>query len=94
VVRHHGQLQRILRHRHVIVAPGASPASCQSGTVSTISLVNPAKPVTADDIAQIRRHIGELTKVGEPEIHEVVLRCTRARRQVLRSMPAAKPTLH
>src|SRR6267378_60902 len=55
---------------------------------------NPAEPVTADDIAQTRRHIGELTKVGEREIHEVVLHCTRARRQTLRSMPTAKPTLH
>jgi hypothetical protein len=55
---------------------------------------NPAKPVTADDIAQTRRHIGELTKVGEREIHEVVLHCTRARRQTLHSMPTPKPTLH
>jgi hypothetical protein len=40
---------------------------------------NPTKPVTADDIMQTRRNIRELTKVGEREIHEVVLPCTRAR---------------
>jgi hypothetical protein len=55
---------------------------------------NPTKPVTADDIAQTRRHIRELTKVGEREIHEVVLSCTRARRQFLNSVATTKPTLH
>jgi hypothetical protein len=39
---------------------------------------NPTKPVTADDIAQTSRNIRELTKVGEREIHEAVLSCTRA----------------
>jgi len=38
---------------------------------------NPTKPVTADDIVQTRRHVRELTKIGEREIHEVVL--SRAR---------------
>jgi hypothetical protein len=51
---------------------------------------NPTKPVTADDIAQTRRNIGELTRVAEREIHEVVLSCTRARRQLLNSVP--RPT--
>jgi hypothetical protein len=55
---------------------------------------NPTKPVMTDDIVQTRRHIRELTKVGEREIHEVVLSCTRARRQLLSSIPTAKPTLH
>jgi hypothetical protein len=55
---------------------------------------NPTKPETADDIAQTRRHIRELTKVGEREIHEVVLSCTRARRQLLDSVPTTKPILH
>jgi hypothetical protein len=39
---------------------------------------NPTKPVTADDIAQTRRNIGELTRVAEREIHEAVLSCTHA----------------
>jgi len=55
---------------------------------------NPTKPVTADDVAQTRRNIRELTKVGEREIHEIVLSCTRARRQLLNSVPITKPTLH
>ena len=36
----------------------------------------------ADDLAQTRCNIRELTKVGEREIHEAVLSCTRARRQL------------
>ena len=55
---------------------------------------NPTKPVTADDIVQTRRHVRELTKVGEHEIHEVVLSCTRARRQLLNSVPTTKPSRH
>jgi hypothetical protein len=55
---------------------------------------SPTKAVTADDIAQTRRHIRELTKVGEREIHEIVLSCTRARRQLLNSVPTTKPTRH
>jgi hypothetical protein len=55
---------------------------------------NPTKPVTAADIAQTRRNIRELAKVGEREIHEVVLSCARARRQLLNSVPIAKPTRH
>jgi len=48
---------------------------------------NPTKPVTATDIAQTRRNIRELTKVGEREIQEVVLSCTHTRRQLLNSVP-------
>ncbi|MGA7263550.1 MAG: hypothetical protein WBX30_22035 [Stellaceae bacterium] len=55
---------------------------------------NPTKPVTADDIAQTRCNIRELTKVGEREMHEVVLSCTRARRQFLNSVRITKPTRH
>jgi hypothetical protein len=55
---------------------------------------NPAKPASADDIAQTRRHIRELTKVCEREIHEAVLCCTRARRQMPDSASTTKPTLH
>jgi hypothetical protein len=55
---------------------------------------NPAKPVAADDIAETRRNIRALTKVGEREIHEAVLSCARARRQLLNSTPMTKPTLH
>lgn len=55
---------------------------------------NPAKPVSPDDIPQTRRNIRELTKIGEREIHEVVLSCTRARRQLLKSAATPKPSLH
>jgi hypothetical protein len=43
---------------------------------------NPTKPATAEDVAQVRATSGP-TKVGEREIHEAVLSCVRARRQLL-----------
>jgi hypothetical protein len=55
---------------------------------------DPTKPTTVDDIAQALGNVRELTRISEREIHEAVLSCTRARRQTLRSMPTAKPTLH
>jgi len=36
----------------------------------------------------------EMTKIAEREIHAVVLACTRARRQLLASLPAHKATRH
>jgi hypothetical protein len=55
---------------------------------------NPTKSVTADDIAQTRRQVRELTKVCEREIHEVVLSCTRARRQILTSVHTTTTPRH
>jgi hypothetical protein len=55
---------------------------------------DPSKRVTADDIAQTRRNLRESTKVGEREIHDAVLSCTPARRQLLNSVPTTKPTRH
>jgi hypothetical protein len=55
---------------------------------------DPNKPATFEDIAQALDNVRELTRISEREIHEVVLCCTRARRQTLRSVPTAKPSLH
>ena len=55
---------------------------------------NPTKSATEDDISQTCRNVRELTRVGEREIHEVVLSCTRARRQLLIAMPTIKPIFH
>jgi hypothetical protein len=44
--------------------------------------------------AQALGNVPELTRISQREIHGAVLSSTRARRQTLRSMPTAKPTLH
>ena len=81
--------------RSVPIAPSThSPELCGIFDRLYEPAGNPTKPVTADDIVRTRRNIGELTKVGEREIHEVVLSCARARRQLLNSVPIAKPTRH
>ena len=56
--------------------------------------VGDAKPVTDKGMETTLRHIREMTRNAEHEIHAVVLACTRARRQMLAGMPASKPTVH
>jgi len=55
---------------------------------------DPGKPATPADVAATLGHLREFTRIAEHEMHELVLSCTRARRQMLRSMPAAKPVVH
>jgi hypothetical protein len=40
------------------------------------------------------KHVRELTRIMETEIHEAVLSCTRARRQMLESVVTKNPTMH
>lgn len=56
-----------------------------------------ARDPKADDRTQLEttfKHLRELTRIMETEIHEAVLSCTRARRQRLEATPTAKPTIH
>ena len=52
------------------------------------------KAATVGDIEDILRHMREMTRIAEHEMHAVVLSCKRARRDMLASLPARKPTLH
>ena len=56
--------------------------------------VDDAKPVTEKGMETTLRHIREMTRNAEHEIHAVVLAYTRARRQMLAAMPTSKPTVH
>jgi hypothetical protein len=40
------------------------------------------------------KHLRELTRIMETEIHEAVLACTRARRQMIEGIRTEKPTVH
>jgi hypothetical protein len=40
------------------------------------------------------KHVRELTRIMEKEIHEAVVSCTRARRQMPGAVPTENPTLH
>ena len=55
---------------------------------------DPTKPAASDDIPVTIGHFRELTRIAEHEIHEAVLSCTRARRQMLVSLPTRRPVLH
>jgi hypothetical protein len=52
------------------------------------------KAGTKADLETTLRHMREMTKNAEHEIHAVILSCTRARRQMLAGRPATKPNLH
>jgi hypothetical protein len=51
---------------------------------------DPTKPATPTDIAATLGHLREFTRIAEHEMHELVLSCTRARRQMLRALPATR----
>jgi hypothetical protein len=46
------------------------------------------------EITETIHNLRELTKIAEHEMHEAVLSCKRARRQMLRRFSASKPVLH
>ena len=53
-----------------------------------------SKPGTDKDMETTLKHMREMTKNAEREMHAVVLSCKRARKQMLDTLPAQKPTLH
>ncbi len=56
-----------------------------------------AQDIQAESRTQLEttfKHVRELTRIMETEIHEAVLSCTRARRQMLEGFPTEKPALH
>lgn len=55
---------------------------------------DPNKPAASDDIVTTIAHLRQMTRIAEHEMHEAVLSCTRARRQMLAGLPANRPVLH
>jgi hypothetical protein len=56
-----------------------------------------ARDPDADDRTQLDttfKQLRELTRIMETEIHEAVISCTRARRQMLEGIVTARPTAH
>jgi hypothetical protein len=63
-----------------------------AGVVDVVTDGN--KAATVGDIEDMLRHMREMTRIAEHEMHAVILSCKRARRDMLASLPARKPTLH
>jgi len=55
---------------------------------------DPTKAAEPADIAVTLGHFRKLTRIAEHEIHQAVLSCTRARRQMMQALPTTKPVLH
>jgi hypothetical protein len=49
---------------------------------------------TDKDVETTLRHMREMTKNAEHEMHAIVLSCKRARKQMLTAFPAKKSSLH
>jgi hypothetical protein len=52
------------------------------------------KSATEMDMETTLRHMREMTKIAEREIHAIVMACARARKQMLARMPTKRPTVH
>ena len=52
------------------------------------------KPADPAEIAVTLGHFREITRIAEHEMHEAVLSCTRARRQMMQAASATKPVFH
>jgi hypothetical protein len=52
------------------------------------------KPGSLKDMETTLRHMREMTKNAEHEMHAIVLSCKRARKHMLAVLPAKKPTMH
>jgi hypothetical protein len=61
---------------------------------SQVLAEDPTKKAQPGEIAVTLGHFRELTRIAEHEMHEAVLSCTRARRQMLAALPACRPVLH
>jgi hypothetical protein len=55
---------------------------------------NWSKPGGPAEVATTLGLFREVTRIAEQEIHGVVLSCTRARRQMQRTLPTSRPALH
>lgn len=56
-----------------------------------------AREVQAKNLTELEttfKHVRELTRIMETEIHEAVLSCTRGRRQMFEGLPIHKSTMH
>lgn len=52
------------------------------------------KSATERDMETTLRHMREMTKSAEHEVHAIVMACARARKQMLARMPTKRPTVH
>jgi hypothetical protein len=50
--------------------------------------------VSGEDVTELLANIHQLTKITEHELHEAVLSCVRARRQMSHALPVTKPIFH
>jgi hypothetical protein len=53
-----------------------------------------SEPAIASEISGTLRHLHQLTRMAEDEMHAIILSCKRARRNMIAGRASPKPTLH
>jgi hypothetical protein len=70
-------------------------AEMRAAFVAVFEVVNDeTKSATERDMETTLRHMREMTKSAEHEVHAIVMACARARKQMLARMPTKRPTVH
>ena len=77
---------------HAAVGALAEMRAMFAGAVDLVD--HAPSPESQEQLETTFRHLRNLTRIGEVEIHEAVLSCTRARRQMLKGIRTMKPTVH
>jgi hypothetical protein len=88
-----GQKELDLPERaHAAVKTLAEMRAMMAGIVELVD----RDPIAGDrtQLEATFRSLRDLTRIMEGEIHEAVLSCTRARRQMLEGIPTTNPTVH
>jgi hypothetical protein len=70
-------------------------AEMRAAFVAVFDIVSDeTKSATERDMETTLRHMREMTKSAEHEVHAIVMACARARKQMLARMPTKRPTVH
>jgi hypothetical protein len=70
-------------------------AEMRAAFVAVFAVVNDeTKSATERDMETTVRHMREMTKSAEHEMHAIVMACARARKQMLAGVTTRKPTVH
>jgi hypothetical protein len=70
-------------------------AEMRAAFVAVFELVSDeTKSATERDMETTLRHMRDMTKSAEHEVHAIVMACARARKQMLARMPTKRPTVH
>jgi len=88
-----GEDQMDLPERAHVAVGHLSEMRAMMAGIEELVLRDP-KSETRTELEATFKHLRELTRIMELEIHEAVLSCARARKHMLEALPTQKPNVH